>query len=273
VLRDPASAPPALERQGAAVSAALLAPLPQAPRGRDLFVVPEGDLYRVSWAALPQGKRYAVESGLRAHTLAHESDLLAAPRATRAAHVLLAGAPDFARPGGAVATRRTLCLGAAEEGFAAIPHAAEELGALQRLLAAGRDPSEIRLLTGADATKERVRDALPEAEIVHLATHGFSLDTSCAEAGSKRGITLQATAEETAALPPLSGLAFAGASLAEARAPIGILSAAELAGLDLGRADWGRALGVRLGHGPHRPRRGRVRHAPRRAAWQARGRW
>jgi len=61
---------------------------------------------------------------------------------------------------------------------------------------------------------------------------------------------LQASAEETAALPPLSGLAFAGASLAEARAPIGILSAAELAGLDLGRADWVALSACDSGMGP-----------------------
>ena len=94
-----------------------------------LFVVPEGELYRLSFAALPNAERgYLIDSGVNVHTLAQESDLTL-PAAVRAAPTtLLAGAADFAtRKSVAAGASRQLCLRAAHEGFAPIPQAGREL--------------------------------------------------------------------------------------------------------------------------------------------------
>jgi CHAT domain-containing protein len=153
---------------------------------------------------------YLIESGTNVHTLSNESDVTA-PIAMTGAATLLAGAPAFAaaKLDSAVASRQ-LCLRAAQEGFAAIPNAGRELDDLDTLLSASS--SHITIVRGADATKQHVIDALTHANIVHLATHGFSLDESCAEPSGSRGVTVDRAASSDAVgaeqAPVISGLAF-----------------------------------------------------------------
>jgi CHAT domain-containing protein len=81
---------------------------------------------------------------------------------------------------------------------------------------------------------------LPQANIAHLATHGFSLDETCANPGS-RGVTLDRAQPRNAAAvqeSTLSGLAFSGASIAPGSPALGVLSAGELGTLDLSHMDW-----------------------------------
>jgi CHAT domain-containing protein len=254
-LRNPKSDPTRLRGNGLALRQALLDPVFAVDAGRQLFIVPEGELYRLSFAALPDNKRgYLIETGTRVHTLAHESELLL-PRATaHGQQMLLAGAPDF--PGATVAAadvQRQLCRRATRQGFAAIPNAARELDGLQALLSTPSTTSQITLMDGARATKANVLAALPRANIAHLATHGFSLDESCSDdraepdaatgPAATRGVTLDrpqatAAAQGIADAGILSGLAFSGASLVPGSAPVGVLSAGELGTLDLSHLDW-----------------------------------
>ena len=254
-LRDPAADMARLRSNGLALRRALLDPIVAAEARRRLFVVPDGELFRLSFAALPDnGRGYLIETGTRVHTLAHERELLLPAMAAHEQQMLLAGAPDF--PGATQSTtlaQRQLCRRATRQGFAAIPNAARELNGLQTLLSASTTTPQITLMQGASATKANVLAALPRANVAHLATHGFSLDESCSDdrvesdaipaPTSQRGVTLdrpQATsaAQGIADAGILSGLAFSGASLAAGSAPVGVLSAGELGTLDLSHLDW-----------------------------------
>jgi CHAT domain-containing protein len=192
-----------------------------------------------------------VENGMQVHTLDHESDLTWPAASTNGATALLAGAPNFPqleKPVGAAA--RQLCLRATRVGFAAIPNAARELDELQALLTP--QDTKVRVVAGADATKDKVLAALSQANIIHLATDGFSLDGSCEEGGTARGVTLDAgkTDKTASNLSSLSGLAFSGAQIAEGRDPVGVLSAGEIGTLDLSHADWVALSACDSGLGP-----------------------
>jgi CHAT domain-containing protein/tetratricopeptide (TPR) repeat protein len=243
-LRNPDSDLAKLRREGEPLREVLLDPLLAGTHVHRLMIVPEGDLYRLSFAALPaRDHGYLLDTGIRVHTLANEADLTLPTTTLRAPTTLLAGAPDFphaaaAAPGAA----RQVCLRAARDGFAAIPHAGRELDDLQSLLSTSSTKSQITLIRGAQATKQNVLAALPQANIVHLATHGFSLDDSCAETANSRGVILDSApaAQDAGAAreATLSGLAFTGASVVEGQNPIGVLSAGELATLDLSHLAW-----------------------------------
>ena len=234
-LSTPSSAIADVNRQGAELRQALFGPLQVLDKPRHLFFVPDGELFRVSLGALPVGDKYAVEKGIQVHTLSNESELLA-PATTGVGKVLLAGAPAFAA-NSAPALQRQLCQRAMSEGFPPLPNAARELESLRGVL--GRDGGDVQMLVGDAATKQAVIAALPGANIVHLATHGFSLDQTCVNSGETRSMTvaLENSASNSDAMS-LSGLAFTGASVDRVREPIGVLSADEFASMDLSHAAW-----------------------------------
>jgi CHAT domain-containing protein len=184
-----------------------------------------------------------IESGFRVHTLSHEGDLLLGAPANAGGRILLAGAPQFGTSSGNVdnaTTARQLCARVAEQGFAAIPGAERELDGLRGVLRSALGTNaHVDLLDGAQATKEHVLAALDGADVVHLATHGFSFDESCGVAESARGIVLdRSTAGPAPAAQPLSGLAFSGADVGSGHAPVGVLSAGEMSTADLSHAGW-----------------------------------
>jgi CHAT domain-containing protein len=241
-LRNPASSLAKLRRDGEDVRHAVLDPLLADRKTAHLFVVPEGELYRLSFAALPNAEHgYLIDSGVNVHTLAQESDLTMTAAVRAAPTILLAGATDFGtRKSVAAGASRQLCLRAAHEGFAPIPQAGRELEELNALFSGVSARTKIELLRGAAATTKNVLASLPQANIAHLATHGFSLDETCANPGS-RGVTLDRAQPRNAAAvqeSTLSGLAFSGASIAPGSPALGVLSAGELGTLDLSHMDW-----------------------------------
>jgi len=100
-------------------------------------------------------------------------------------------------------------------------------------------------MTGADASPEAFTQYAPGKRVLHMATHGFFLEGSCESAVQRRldprkrdESVLPATAENPLLL---SGLAFSGANRRGSAKPDqsdGILTAEEIAGINLEGVDW-----------------------------------
>jgi len=231
-----------------------------------IFIVPDGALHTVSFAALPAaGGRYLVETAPAVHYLSSERDLMAAPVGPRGKGLLAVG--DAAFDGGpAVAEARTGDGGDARDEAAPIrsfggKHSAcasfEELR-FEPLPASGSEVAEIASvwpktekvlkLTGPAASEEAFKAQAPGHRILHLATHGFFLGGRCDSAlDGERGLGLveiAAPSEE----PPLegenplllSGLVLAGANNRDhaGAEEDGILTAQEIAAMDLSGVEW-----------------------------------
>ncbi len=209
-----------------------------------VFVVPDGAVLVVNLAALvgPDG-RYLVESETPLTTLGVERDLVDAPGES-AGGLLLVGDPDYGEalvtvsPGGsATPADRTDA-----PGFAPLPGTRVEVETIAGLWDA---PEDLVVLTGADATEAAFKRAAPRFGLLHVATHGFFLDAGTTRREGLRGAGEIAVASSSsrprrAPRSPLlrSGLVLAGANARGERdgdADDGILTAEEIAGLDLAR--------------------------------------
>ncbi len=221
-----------------------------------LFFAPDGQLNLLSFAGLvdTQGK-YLIEK-FTVHYFSAARDILRINKDRTTLTSLLALAdPDFdagassristpqmaqigtslAKP---TAARRALldsCLNLRESKARPIPYTAEEARAVAASWTAlGRATPQI--LTGALASEENLKFKAAGFSALYLATHGFYLDSLCAGIDAVAGGgTVRSNPEN-----PLSnsGLLLAGANLAGAEAvesgfEDGILTAAEIAELDL----------------------------------------
>ncbi|HTK31286.1 MAG TPA: CHAT domain-containing tetratricopeptide repeat protein [Candidatus Saccharimonadaceae bacterium] len=208
-----------------------------------VMLVPDGALQLLAFGTLPVGAdRYLVESGPLLHYLDAERDL-ARPVARRAgaASVLAVGGADFDRgaalpvavasTSGATAFRGGLapCPDLKAMRFGALPSTAGEARDVANLLRESRHlaDADVALRTGGQATEAEFKAEAPRARYIHIATHGFFVDPSC-EDGSVNPLLL-------------SGLALAGANQ---RASVGegdedgLLTAEEVAAMDLSNAEW-----------------------------------
>jgi CHAT domain-containing protein/tetratricopeptide (TPR) repeat protein len=230
-----------------------------------LYVVPDGTLAFVNFAALPDGKdRYLVETSPAIQLLSAERDLLmdgAAPSGPGRA--LVVGGPDFGSGGDDAPARR----------FPPLPEASAEAGEVAAALRHAQ-VAKVNLLTGHGATETSFKKMAPGSRYLHLATHAFWT------AGGLASATAPTSASRTGAEPladalihgtdnPLdvSGVALAGANR-RARigtdAPAGandaqddgILTADEVATLDLTSAAWVVLSGCDTGLGASAPGEG-----------------
>lgn len=252
LMVDPASDAAALAEAGTALRRRVFDPLGLTAAGRT-FVVADGGLHRVNFAALPDGDGFLVERGLRVHTFETEHDL--APVQARAAgSMLLVGAPQIgARDSESLSRLRGVCpeLGTA---LAPLPGAAHEVKALSALArSAGRD--KVTTLAGATATIDKVRDSIAGADTIHFATHALELGAACMPmlAQGRRGVGVRRAdadraSDAKAALSSEAGLVLAGDAGGN-----GLLTAAQVATLPLDHASWvvlsacDTGLGRRLG--------------------------
>lgn len=224
-----------------------------------VFVVPEGELHLIDFAALPTDRgRFLVETGRDFHVLAGERDLLWSP-AARGIGLLALGDVSFDSTGvdpvgaEAIAAAPTwrgapaACASFRDAAFARLPGTAAE-AALVAALWPG-DARDVVRLAGTSASEAAVKRLAPGRRIVHLATHGFFVDPRCAVGeGGGRGIGGLAPSDSSVREPDpfenplrLSGLALAGANrrvTAGVDAEDGILTAEELAALDLSGVEW-----------------------------------
>ncbi|MEE9291521.1 MAG: CHAT domain-containing protein, partial [Acidobacteriota bacterium] len=247
---------------------------------RRIFIVPDGAISLVSFAALPiEAERYLVETGPLLHYLSAERDLVRPSRRDGGTRGLLAvGGPDFdaeikSAPGGEGS--RASCADLRSMTFEALPGSRDEAKAIADIWKKApreetsdrRDAPPITILTDRRATEEALRTLAPQHAVLHLATRSFFAPGTCRSildaaapvglvptdagpaaddaatiAGEEDPMLEEATA--VADLPlVLSGLVLAGANHASiGEAPEdggdGILTAGEIASLDLSNVDW-----------------------------------
>ena len=240
-----------------------------------VFIVPEGGLHRVNFAALPlEADRYLLDTNLRIHLLTAERDVVAFGReAPHGEGILVLGGADFdalpesdprlagrdPAPSPPVSaegeTRRTapLAPGAGLRGlhFRPLPGSLREARLVLDIWGQGSSQKHgthraepAIMLTGNAATESALKTLAPGKQVLHLATHGFVLGAGSSAAGSgSRGIH---AATPDAALPlanplQLAGLILAGANRRETAAleqEDGVLIAEEVASLNLQGLDW-----------------------------------
>jgi CHAT domain-containing protein len=227
-----------------------------------VYVVPDGSLNYIPWAALP-GERpgTVLQEQYALATIPHAPfllDRLTAPKdadhVSTAELLLAVGGVAYGQQPRPVEDERTrLQLLAArpaevkrggEGGWADLPGTLQELDAVSRLAVT----REVLRLQGAEAGTTRLLRELPRARWAHVATHGFFADPSVrsvltpdpklfGQAGTERvGAGLRNPLV-------LSGLVLAGANLPRSEDVIlahddrGILTAEAIAGLDLSGLD------------------------------------
>lgn len=225
---------------GARLRRAVWDPLgPYLGEARQVLIIPAGQLHTVPFAALPVGKdRYLVDQPAVLHYLSAERDLVS-PAATGGKGSLVLGGPAFEAhtrterdTQGAAVFRgaRSACESFAKMRFPPLPESAREARALAEL------SRKVDLLVGPEASETAFKRRAPGHRFLHLATHGFFLGGACEAPADP--VTRSLAAENPLLL---SGLALAGANRRAAAGPDeddGILTAEEIAALDLSSVEW-----------------------------------
>jgi CHAT domain-containing protein/tetratricopeptide (TPR) repeat protein len=220
---------------GLEVSRRLWEPLaPWLAGARVVFLVPDGAVHLVSFDALPVGRdRYLAEEAPLLHYLSAERDLLRARRPRAAGTLLAIGGPDFDASPAASSSgppleiaslrgERVDCDAVGQLHFLPLRGARDEVEDVARSFGKGAGDA-VETWVGADATESRVKRDVAGHRVLHFATHGFVLADACAS--------------------PLvgAGLALAGANRrgeATGADEDGILTAEEIASLDLHGVEW-----------------------------------
>ncbi len=219
--------------------------LPLLGETRRLFLSPDGQLSLVPFAALHDGRGFLIDSFSFTY-LTSGRDLLPKPQSHPPSRsVVVLADPSFSAPlpapssrvsASALATRSASDV--AEGTWAPLPGTRQEAEAIQRLV------PQAQLFLGTEASKERlVHQSAPG--VLHLATHGFFLEDASTPRGSRAVGHFGALGDDPFAphLPdPLlrSGLVLTGASTPKPSPGSALVTALELAGLDL----WGTELVV-----------------------------
>ena len=242
------------------------------PNARRVFMVPDGALSLLPFAALPSGAgRYLIEDGPLIHVLTTERDLVAdAPSEARNKGLLVIGGPSFSAqaPRSLLASAKTV--DAADETrrqvsspdgcgyrsmrFTPLPGSRMEAEQTKKLWTSlhPSDASASELLLGSSATEQAFKQLSAGHRVLHIATHGFFFDRPCgpgpsgtravgglATSTSPGPRTRKRIATENPLL--LSGLALAGANRRITSASDdedGILTAEEVASLNLRGVEW-----------------------------------
>jgi CHAT domain-containing protein len=232
-----------------------------------VFVVPDGALNLLSFAALPAGDAgYLIERGLLIHYLSAERDIAAGGVPSRQGEGLMVlGGANFEhipRSPSPAATRgkrsrapaaetlptatfrgpRSDCEAFATMMFASLPGTNVEAERVADVWKRRSGSLDVLKLRGEGAGEAAFKHLVPGRRVLHLATHGFFLDERCVE-GLPRARSSLGEAAPVAVENPLlrAGLVLAGANrrhLAKPGEEDGILTAEEVASLDLTASEW-----------------------------------
>jgi CHAT domain-containing protein len=238
-----------------------------------LLIAPDGALNLVGFGTLPTGARgYLAEQPGTIHYVSTERDLIPIERAASTPGLLAVGGASFdlrpaqpqLRPRPAAGLLRSGCGSLKSAHFDDLPGTREEVADIARVWSrVGFDQTMI--LTGRGATETAVKKAAIGRQVIHLATHGFFLGSDCdaAPAGTRAvgGLTSSRSRapEQTENPLLLSGLALSGANnhiAATSPADDGILTAEEVASLNLQKTDWVVLSACDTGIGEVRPGEG-----------------
>jgi CHAT domain-containing protein len=208
-----------------------------------VFLVPDGSLNLVNFAALPADRGdYLLERGPALHYLSAERDLIALrdPPALGQG-ILVLGSPDVTaapepdesgaasgptEPGGLPA-----CADFDDLDLAALPGSGAEA---EEVAALWSDGGDVLRLSGAGASEAAFVRTSPGRRVLHLATHAFLLPDRCDE---RAGLVLAGAARLKSGAWPLDA------------SKDGILTAEEIAGLDLSGVEWAVLSGCDTGNG------------------------
>ena len=242
---------------GAALRRQVWDPLePALARARRVLLTPDHALNLVDFGALPaRAGGYLAEHTPVLHYLSAERDLILTPAGKSGTGLLALGSPSFdgtVRAAGQPALLRgdrSSCMNIGSMRFDPLPASASEvreIGALWRKSGQG----QVFERTGDGANTATFKSSAPGKKVVHLAAHSFFLGDQCPSAtGSAMG--------ENPLL--LSGIALAGANRRLSAGPgadDGILTAEEIAAIDLEGVEWAVLSGCATGDGKLLPGEG-----------------
>jgi len=199
------------------------------------LVVADGNLNLIPFASLPQGNGYLVEHGPVIHTLSSERDLVPADEAKKRRGLLAIGSPTFELAGSTLppSTLRgatPTCEEFNKMEFQPLPGTAAEVSDIGSSWQRWNSTEPAQLVTGDNATLARFLADSAHSRVLHVATHAFLLDKNCGEGN------------------PLlhSGLVFAGGNHGATQS---ILTAQQIASLDLRGVDWAVLSACNTGNG------------------------
>jgi CHAT domain-containing protein len=199
------------------------------------LVVADGTLNLIPFAGLPDGAGYLVEHGPVIHMLSSERDLLPTDQGQKKSGLLAIGSPSFELaenrlPPSPLRGATPNCEEFGKIEFQPLPGTALEVSDIGSTWRRWNGAERSQLVTGDDATLTRFIEDAPKSRVLHVATHAFLLDKSCGNGN------------------PLlhSGLVFAGGSHGGAQS---ILTAQQIASLDLSGVDWAVLSACNTGNG------------------------
>ena len=199
------------------------------------LVVADGVLNLIPFAGLPEGNGYLVEHGPVIHMLTSERDLVPAEDTAKKTGLLAIGSPQFnlasnAEPAAPLRGGTVSCDEFHTLDFHPLPGSGSEVSEIAQAWRRWNRSETASLVTGADATRGRFLSEAEHNRILHVATHAFLLDQSCGNGN------------------PLmhSGLVFAGAN---SNREDSILTAQQIASLDLSGVDWAVLSACNTGNG------------------------
>ncbi|MGH9867114.1 MAG: CHAT domain-containing protein [Candidatus Polarisedimenticolia bacterium] len=256
--KDPRTGPPAeseprYRKAGERLRELLWDPVEPMIKDRHLvLLVPDAAVGLVAFDSLPGAEGgYLIEDGQRRQCLSAERSLTREKGTPREESVLVMGgadfdAPDTGDPGGG-GLPAPACRAFASRRFEPLPGTRREARHVEALW---RGRADVTVLEGRGATEASFRKKAPGSTLLHIATHGFFLQESCPSSFD----ALQDNEDVPPADPPLrlSGLALAGANRRRAAASgqdDGLLTAEEIAMIDLEGVDWAVLSGCETGTG------------------------
>ena len=206
--------PERVDRAGGAVREAIWDPISEhIGAATRVYVVPDGQTARVSFAALPRANAGYLVEHLQFGYLDRAGVLLREPHGDEGSGAVVVGGLDYGEAG----PKDGPCLPPA---FGPLPASLGEAKMVQRYLSK-RLKAPAYLLSAGAAEESVLRVAIEQApQFLHLATHGFFLERDCA-GGVQGGYARNPMA--------YSGLALAGAN----EGSEGLWTAEEVAALDL----------------------------------------